>query len=235
MSNEKKIGAMETAAVRYAKARRTEIVRHWTNPYPPSTVFMAGSSGAGKSETAKWIIAKIPHILRIDPDDFREEFPPYNGKNASVFQKAVTFLAKAVYLEALGQGINVLFDGTFSVAGRLDEYIDMSLVKGRTVAIAYVYQDPVKAWGFVCARAEKEGRTVPMDRHVASYFGAYESVVAAKKKYGKEVILNASLRSGGGTTPDFYRDLSVSELDKLLGKMYDRDTLTKILQKGAKQ
>ena len=216
------------SALEYAKKRKAEIVGRRIFLYPPATIFMAGSSGAGKTEVAKRIAGRFnPEILRIDPDDLREEFPEYDGKNASIFQESVTFLAKEIYLAALKKGINLVFDGTFSDFARLDEYIRLSLAKGRRVAVVYVHQNPVIAWNFVCSRAKKEGRTVPKGRHVKSYFGARDSVSAAKTKYGGKVELSLVLKNDDGTIRKIL--YNVPAIDKHIPDMYNIKTLTEKL------
>ncbi len=219
---------LKANALKYAKAKSAEITEKRIKRYTSKSIsiFMAGSSGAGKTETAKRILNNIPpgNILRIDPDELREEFPDYNGENASIFQEAVTFLAKEIYKAALERGINLLFDGTFSDTARLDEYIDLSLEKNRVIAIVYVYQDPVKAWEFVRARAKKEGRTVPKDRHVKSYFGARESVNIAKQQYGGKVFLHLVIKDDNGQTKETFGD--VESIDKHIPEVYNEETLT---------
>jgi AAA+ superfamily predicted ATPase len=73
------------AALEYARAHKKTIAKRLANPvvYPPEecpvSIFMAGSPGAGKTETSKALIDEIGGtILRIDPDELRGEFdlPP---------------------------------------------------------------------------------------------------------------------------------------------------------------
>ena len=60
----------------------------------PVTVYMAGSPGAGKTESSKRLLNAIKdispgEIIRIDPDELRNFFEGYNGSNAHLFQHAV--------------------------------------------------------------------------------------------------------------------------------------------------
>ncbi len=50
-------------------------------------IFMAGGSGAGKSETAL-NISESEEIDIVDMDDIRKICPLYSGQNAHLFQKA---------------------------------------------------------------------------------------------------------------------------------------------------
>lgn len=68
--------------------KRTDVKIFKPEPYPVS-VFMAGSPGAGKTESAEVLIKKFANnnsILHIDSDILRQEFLEYDGKNSSLFQ-----------------------------------------------------------------------------------------------------------------------------------------------------
>jgi chromosomal replication initiation ATPase DnaA len=59
----------------------------------PVSVFMAGSAGAGKTESAKALVAEFEaaspgsRLLRIDADEFRKEFPGYDCCISPLTQK----------------------------------------------------------------------------------------------------------------------------------------------------
>ncbi|MGI9307286.1 MAG: zeta toxin family protein [Gammaproteobacteria bacterium] len=182
---------------------------------------MAGSSGAGKTEVAKRLIA--PSILRIDPDELREEFADYDGKNSHLFQGAVTILAEEIHAAALEQGISFIFDGTFSDMERQEKNIARSLEKGRAVSIVYVYQNPVIAWKFVQARAKEEGRTVPKTRFVKTYFGARKTVEAIKAKYGDKINLVLVRKNSIGETTETIP--GAASIDKHIPEEYNEETL----------
>lgn len=92
--------AVSERAVVFAKQNRTRIARELAclDTYPsdeyPVSVFMAGSPGAGKTEVSRAFIGMMQvggsNALRIDPDDFRDYFPEYTGRNSSLFQRGVT-------------------------------------------------------------------------------------------------------------------------------------------------
>ncbi len=91
-------------AVAFARRNKKRIARERTDPrrYEPEerpiSIFMAGSPGAGKTEIAKEYVAALDelkaegidglgNILRIDPDDLREELPGYTGNNSWLFPR----------------------------------------------------------------------------------------------------------------------------------------------------
>lgn len=158
-------------AIAYAKeykhARCSELTN--TNIYPPEEapvfVFMAGSPGAGKTESAKEIIAELekrhpdaPKVLRIDPDDLRCEFPGHTGSNPWLFQLATSIWVDKMHDLAPAQSQTFLLDSTLSNLERARLNVRRSLKRGRPVTIWYVYQSPLVAWDFVQAREDEEGQ-----------------------------------------------------------------------------
>lgn len=89
-------------ALRFARSNKKSIARRLTDKaiYPseesPVSVFMAGSPGAGKTEASIALVnlfADTP-ILRIDPDELRNEFAAYKGPNSWLFQRGVSILVE---------------------------------------------------------------------------------------------------------------------------------------------
>lgn len=87
-------------AIRFARSNKKAIGKRLTDQtrYPPErepvSVFMAGSPGAGKTEASLALLNLFSDtpILRIDPDELRNEFEAYQGGNAWLFQGAVSIL-----------------------------------------------------------------------------------------------------------------------------------------------
>lgn len=89
-------------ALRFARSNKKPIAKRFTDKsvYPPEespvSVFMAGSPGAGKTEASIALVnlfADTP-ILRIDPDELRNEFEAYQGANSWLFQRGVSILVE---------------------------------------------------------------------------------------------------------------------------------------------
>jgi UDP-N-acetylglucosamine kinase len=86
------------------------------------SVFMAGSPGAGKTESSKELLAELEsnepktRILRIDPDDLRCEFPSYTGRNSYLFHGAISIVVGKILdlAHAHAQRQSFLLDGTLS-------------------------------------------------------------------------------------------------------------------------
>lgn len=112
------------------------------------TIFMAGSPGAGKTETSKSLIQDVykPYnipVVRIDPDEMRSAIPHYKGDNTDEVKGASFLAVEKLYDYVLAQGKNAILDSTFSKYEKQEKNIARALAKGRMVQIVYVYQDPL--------------------------------------------------------------------------------------------
>lgn len=191
-------------ALAFAKSNKKKIARRLTDKsvyHPedePVSVFMAGSPGAGKTEASLELIERLvdggSQVLRIDPDELRDEFANYNGSNSYLFQPAVSVLVEKVHDLALKQKQSFLLDGTLAVYEKAVENIQRSLNKGRLVQILYVYQDPYLAWQFVKAREQQEGRRIPAKDFIDQYFAARDTVNRLKKRFGRELEIDLLLK-----------------------------------------
>jgi len=221
----------------YAKEHRTEIARRLTDPkmylpeVNPVSVFMAGSPGAGKTEASIELLnildSKGTKVLRIDPDELREELPGYSGDNAWLFQRAVTPIVERIHDLALKQGQSFLLDGTLSSYGVAERNIQRSLDKGRTVQILYVYQEPEQAWRFVQAREAAEGRRIQPEDFTRQYFAAREVANSLKAKFGKAISVDLLMKNNDGSD-QFYR-AGVDKIDNHIPEKYSLADVRRIL------
>lgn len=226
-------------ANKFANSNKKEIARKYTdvNKYTPEahpvSVFMAGSPGAGKTESAKELIKKFSNnnsILHIDPDDLRCEFEDYNGSNSSLFQAATSILVDKIHDLALKQKQSFVFDGTLSNLDKSTENIKRSLStkRNREVFIVYVYQDPIQAWKFVQGRAAKDGRVVPKEAFINQYFAARNNVNYIKKQFGKKVAVHLVVKNIDGT--DFRYFENIDNIDSYIKEKYSEDKLNVSLE-----
>ena len=138
-------------AEEFARLNKKKIAKEIISKYEPESnpisVFMAGSPDAGKTEASKWLIKKLTRkddsILRIDPDELRERFLDYNGKNSSLFQGATSILTEKIHDIAVESDLSFIFDTTFSKNEKAHKNIKRSLDHNREVQVIYVYQDPI--------------------------------------------------------------------------------------------
>lgn len=217
-------------AIEFARANKKRIAKEFTDPEiylpdrNPVSVFMAGSPGAGKTEASKELLAETlagsdRKVLRIDPDDLRDQFPGYDGTNAWVFQAAASILVEKIHDFALDQSQSFVLDGTLSNTEKAEKNIKRSLKRGRAVQILYVYQRPDLAWEFVQVRAKAEGRQVPPEDFVRQYFGARRTVNELKRIFGGQVKVDLLLKNTDGSNK-FYKS-GIDQIDYHIPEKYD--------------
>lgn len=229
--------AVEERAKEFARKNKKSIAEEITNPeiYLPDefpvSVFMAGSPGAGKTESSQNLIKKLTKdnhsVLRIDPDELRIRFPEYNGTNSSLFIGATSIVADKIHDCALKNKQSFVFDGTLSKLDISRKNIQRSLDKKRFVQIVYVYQEPLQAWNFVKAREIKDGRKVPKEAFIEGYFMARENVNRLKKEFGNKVKVDLIVKNIDGT--DFNYRENVDVVDNYIPEKYTKDDLDKLI------
>lgn len=224
-------------AEEYARDNKKRIAKEITSilVYPseinPVSVFMAGSPGAGKTESSKWLISKLSHgnengILRIDTDDLRKFFTGYTGDNSSLFQSATSIIAEKIHDCAISNNQSFIFDGTFSKISIARKNIQRSIGHNRPIQILYVYQDPLQAWDFVKQRALIDGRHVPKEAFIEQYFNARITVNEIKKEF-PEVKVYLLIKNIDGSTQE-YRE-NVDNIDNYVKEGYTVATLNDML------
>lgn len=223
-------------AISFAKKNKKQISRKLTNKdsFPselhPISVFMAGSPGAGKTESAKGLIQKFSNdstILRIDSDELRCEFKEYSGRNSPLFQGATSIIAEKMQDMALKQKQSFVFDGTLSNLDKTIDNIKRSLAKDREVFVVYVYQTPLQAWEFVKRRAEKDGRIIPKDIFIDQYFAARSNVNKIKEIFKNDVKVDLIVKNIDGTDLKYNENITI--IDNHIKEKYSKEDLRNTL------
>ncbi|MBI3282919.1 zeta toxin family protein [Candidatus Curtissbacteria bacterium] len=196
------------------------------DPYP-TTVFMAGSPGAGKTEFSRRLAEGFKQKpVIIDADEIRKIIPGYTGKKAFLFQKAATKGVNLLYDYVCKNGLNVIIDGTFAYAQPV-ENIKRSLKYNRNIEIYFLHQNPIVSWKFTKVRERKEFRNVPKDVFINAYLKSIENVTLVKKEFGNKIKLNLVIKDFTKSLQTLH--LNTSGIEKLLPKLYTGKELTKIL------
>jgi hypothetical protein len=98
------------------------------------------------------------------------------GKTTSIQQ--IAGIARAV------EAAEIIYDTTLSNLRSSIERIDQALAAGRTVSITFVYRDPIDSFvGGVLPRAERMGRTLPLEAFLDTHMGAPEVLVKVAERY----------------------------------------------------
>lgn len=188
-------------ARQYVKDHKRQLCEKFAslNDFPPvenpSSYFMAGSPGAGKTEYSKSLIEllhkKEPNrkIVRIDADEIRDWLPHYDHKNAIEVQGAAALGVEKLLDCVLHNGQDFILDATMADYEKSYKNIYRSLQKKRKVAVIYIYQDPFIAWDFTKKRETLEGRRVPKETFIKAFFAAKINVSKLKDAFGGNIQL----------------------------------------------
>ena len=194
----------------------------------PISLFMAGSPGAGKTEYSKRFIERFDsNIVRIDADEVRKIIPQYNGANSDVVQGAASIAVDILYNYTLNNKYDLLLDGTFAKFEIVYRNIERSINKNREVAIHYIYQDPLVAWEFTKKREKIEGRKVPKEVFIKSFFNAKNNVVKIKSIFKDKIKVYLIIKDYSNNIKESYLDVHI---DSYLKTKYSKEELNEGLK-----
>ncbi len=231
------------AAIVFAKKERKNIAKRLTDTAVyvpdehPTSVFMAGSPGAGKTELSKSVLLLLEkevgnRVVRIDADEIRALIPGYTGKNSVLFQGAVSLVVDSVHDLVLKNKQNFILDGTFSKYEKAIINVQRSISRGRNVRVMYVYQHPKIAWEFTQIRERVEGRNIPKIAFVEQFLSAREVVkrIADDFKGEKRVTIILVKKDFENSIVE-YNNITVQNvsIDDHLSVTYTREELERIL------
>ena len=232
MSDEEITTKATAEAKKLKKTLAKAMVDHLPQEESAVSVFMAGSPGAGKTETARAMIKSFKaeydvELVHIENDELRKEFDDYNGLNSPLFQRPATILVEAIHDRALKRDVSFILDSTLSSFDKAKDNISRSLKRDRYVLIIFVYQEPEQAWQLVKAREKVEGRRVPEDVFVNQFMESQRVVSELKQAFGSDIDVMFIEKNIDGVNdkPHF----NVSDIDALLRKKYNREYLESIV------
>lgn len=204
-------------ATEWVRANKKRIIEHFASDdvcpasEEPFSIFMAGSPGAGKTESSIAIVEMInkrgDSIVRIDPDEIRKLIPQYTGSNTDVVKGASFLAVEKLYDYVLKTGKNMILDSTFTPYDKIEGNVRRSVAKGRTTIIIYIDQDPLVAWHFTKEREKVEGRSIPRDFFIRTLFESRENVRKIKEVYGNRVLLRVIQKDYLKQTQRFIEDV----------------------------
>jgi len=232
MSDQQVTDTAIAIAKKIKKKIARKIVDHLPQEAAAVSVFIAGSPGAGKTETARQMIKMFRdssgvELVHIENDELRKEFEEYTGLNSPLFQTPATLLVEAIHDRALQRGVSFVLDSTLSSFDKAKSNIERSLKRDRSVFVIFVYQEPAQAWRLVQAREAVEGRRVPKEVFVEQFIESQRVVSDLKKVFKNQIDITFIEKNidGQNNMPCF----DVTDIDALLGKKYNRETLEMIV------
>jgi len=227
---------LSKAAIKHIRQKEilNSLVARFCDPikYPddshPTSVFMAGSPGAGKTEFSKRLLTKIGQgVIRIDPDEIRDLIPQYTGGNAHLFQYAVNIGVDKIFYHALAHNQNFILDGTMANFKKAYENIERTLKQRDFVEIFYLFQDPAIAWGFTKKRELVEHRNITKETFIRAFFGSKETVAKIKETFKERIKLNLVIKNFTNNQEEFLEN--IEKIDSHLKQSYNIDELERIL------
>jgi len=231
---------IKAKALRHAQSHKKSIARRLTDTQEflpeaePVSLFMAGSPGAGKTETSIALLEDFDssgfRTLRIDPDELRGEFEDYSGANSWLFQGAVSILVEKIHDLALKQKQSFILDGTLSNFDKAKTNIERSLKKRRPIQILYVYQKPQLAWDFVQKREKVEGRRILLKDFVTQYFSSRQVVYDLKREFGDRIKVDLLIKDNDGATRSYHAN--TNSIDSYIREKYNESSLRDMLSAG---
>lgn len=226
---------IESKAIDFVKKHQKEIIKHFIGDVQPVakpiSIFMAGSSGAGKTEFSTHLINEIfggkDKIVRIDPDAIRVWLPQYIPGKAELFQGSVSTAVSKLHDYVKSKSYSFLLDGTFSKLDRARNNIQLSLDKKRPVLIQYVVQPPEIAWGFTQDREQVDGRNIRRETFIDEFIAARDTVSSIKKEFGDRVRVDLIERNL--QTKKYDISFNINNLDIYLPKKYSKEDIEKLI------
>jgi len=160
----------------------------------PWVVFTAGAMGAGKGFVMRWMhdhgYWDMDYFVKVDVDEVRQLLPEWQayvdrdpGTAGHLTQKEAGCIAEILSYKALRQRMNIIIDGSLRDAEWYKQYI-LKLRRefpGIRVMILHVVADIGKVVERAKERAERTGRSVPIETLRASAEAVPKSVAALAK------------------------------------------------------
>lgn len=229
--------SISAQAIEWVRANRKTIIEHFagdatcTSTKEPFSIFMAGSPGAGKTESSLAIVEMLRKrgdtVVRIDPDEIRKLIPHYTGRNTDAIKGASFLAVEKLYDHVLKANKSMILDSTLTPYRKIEGNVRRSLNKERPTAIVYVDQDPLVAWRFTKEREKIEGRSIPKDFFIRTVFESRENVQKIKEKYGDQIIVHVIQKDYVQQKKQFIE--CVERLDDVVQIKYSIDDLQSLL------
>ena len=199
----------------------------------PSTFFMAGSPGAGKTEASKNFIKNVNEkidflVVRIDADEIRNLCPGYTGSNSHLFQGAVSLGVNKLYDYVLRKKYNVVLDSTFSSYQYAESNVKIALDKKREVHIIYIYQDPKIAWEFTQKRERLENRKITLDVFVDDFIKDKENVNKIKEIFGGKIKISLIKKDYNNGIEKLW--VNIDKVDNYIKFEYNKKSLYNVIK-----
>jgi hypothetical protein len=248
---------------KYGKEINTDNARELSPDYAPGG--MDAEDPATRAARARWSSAVHEPASAFAKEIFRRELkkpPAASERNQVVFTAGgagvgkTTSIHQVAALERTVDAAQIVYDTTLSSLKSSLERIAQALQAGKDLSIVYVYRDPIDSFaGGALPRAEKNGRTLPLDAFIDTHLGAPEVLLKIAETYKGDarveiaVIDNSRGRGNAGVADmDFVRAVAGKYMradlkNKLVailedayekGKRGEKEGISEIIYRGFK-
>lgn len=187
-----------------------------------STVFLAGSPWAGKTEWIDSFGDKEKYII-LDTDEYRKRFEWYNGANADEFQMYASRVMDKMFAFCMKNQLNVIVDGTFGNKNIIKQNIEQCIRRNRIFMVALVLQNPIISYLYTKKRELEKTRKVPTQAFIDKFFSSMDNVRFVLEEYPEATVLlthkNMNLKEKGKRFENIFIG-SVQQFDKKTKKWY---------------
>ncbi len=176
---------------KYGKEINTDNARELSPDYAPGG--MEAEDAATRAARAQWSAAVHEPSSALTKEIYRRELrksPGPNERNQVVFTAGgagvgkTTSIHQIAGLEKAVDAAQIVYDTTLSSLKSSLDRIAQALEAGKEVSIVYVYRDPVDSFvGGALPRAERNGRTLPLDAYIETHLGAPEVLLKVAEIY----------------------------------------------------
>lgn len=195
----------------------------------PAAFFMAGLPGAGKTEFTTNLINDLSlKVVRIDMDEIATHIEGYTPEEAHAFREAATDLLNATFDRAVLRRVDFIMDGTFRSKNALKN-LQRCEKKGYHTKLIYVHQAPLLAWDFTQSREKVEKRSINKTAFINTYFEIRANIMELRNIQIKNLTLELVVKDSDNSIGRRHENVSPSEIDELVGKIYTRDELERLI------
>lgn len=191
----------------------------------PVAVFAAGIPGAGKTEFLDRLLAEVPNIVRIDPDEIVRLFDGYKPEEYYKYREAADILVDEAVIYCRQKRLDFVLDGTFGSKYAIKNV--ESALKRHDVVIFYVWKDPLLAWQHTKDRELLTKRGILREGFLESCASVPKNLKYIHDNMGKRVTINLIKKDLG--TDKFIFTNDSGEIDDVLGIKYNIKDLERSL------
>ncbi|MGH7768414.1 MAG: zeta toxin family protein [Candidatus Binatia bacterium] len=176
---------------KYGKEINTDNARELSQDYAPGG--MDAEDSRTRAARAKWSSAVHEPSSALTKEIYRRELKKAaapNERSQVVFTAGgagsgkTTSIQQIAGLEHAVKAAQIIYDTTLSSLRSSLDRIAQALEAGKTVSIIFVYRDPIDSLvGGALPRAERNGRTLPLEVFLDTHLGAPEVLLKVAETY----------------------------------------------------